>query len=402
LIPRSLGPVSLALCLAACASGTGVNPRLDDGALRDGGPAIADRDRDGVEDALDCGPDDALVGRRSEEACASACATGVRACVDGVFAACSAPTECTCTTGNTRIVDCPRCGTQEQRCEGDAWVDVGGCRSMALCAPGEREMQASDECGLGGQRARECTESCVFGEWSCVSGTRVGLWVLPTGATRWLRYPLDPDGSPFAPMEPVEAAFEVEERGEAFILTRTRYHVLRVSDRQWVRSGRRTDLFPEAGSDEVLDAYGVPTRLSGAMRPDATLLTRTRVLVYPNLDAAAGTSDRPIVQDCCATQWPGALAPRAADVRGIFFDPDNAERWPTTTHATCTTPPSGFYGAVIAAPGRVHIQDPGCSFDFVASLPFASFPPFALPGAPRFEDVRAVFFLSGLFVVGDP
>lgn len=395
------------LLASACATGSGVAPRSgedggatldeDGSTILDAGPP--DADGDGTPDHLDCAPDDPTIGAVAEEACTSDCATSVRTCADGVWGECQAPTSCTCTSDERREVACDGCGgLRAQRCEDGTWVDDGTCVTTAECVPGEREVEASESCGLGGERTRECSGSCTYGSWACTAGTPIGLWVLPTGASTWHRYGLDPSGSPFAPTETIEAAFSLEDRNEAYVLTRTRFHVLRPSDRQWLRSGRRADLFPEAAGVQILAAYATPARLTGSARPDVTLTSRGTVYAYPGFDAATGSSDAPFSAPCCTEQWPGPRAPTVANVHGMWVDPDNAERWPSQAAPGCSVPET-FYFAVAAAPGRVHVQDPACAFAFSETTPFGSFSPFTLPDAPRFEDVGAAFFLSGLFVL---
>lgn len=156
-------------------AGPGLDAAFDatvrDGAVRDGSwvDAANDADRDGVPTSEDCDDSDPSVGRMAERACDSACASGVERCTSGVWAACDAPTDCSCVGAETRTLTCAQCGTQNQRCESGGWVDDGTCMDQGACAMGATEM-GSEACGLCGSgthsRVRECNASCEWDPWT--------------------------------------------------------------------------------------------------------------------------------------------------------------------------------------------------------------------------------------------
>lgn len=186
----------LGLAVAGCASGEGVNPRGDggrvDAASGDSGgsgddaavdclpacgagetcvggvchPATEDLDHDGIPSSLDCDDTSASIGSVSEHSCTSSCGTGVEHCQDGVWAACTAPTTCDCTTGEPpRMIACARCGMQRQICTAGVWTDDGLCTGSGPCAPGDMDVGAS--CGMCGHQARLCQADCTWGAWTC-------------------------------------------------------------------------------------------------------------------------------------------------------------------------------------------------------------------------------------------
>lgn len=127
-----------------------------------------DGDGDGVPAAEDCDDTNASVGSTAERACSSACATGLERCSSGTWAPCDAPSECTCTAGDTRSVSCAMCGVTLQHCEEGTWVDDDGtCTNQGECVAGSTEsnMQA---CGCTGTQTqtRTCSDTCTWGEWS--------------------------------------------------------------------------------------------------------------------------------------------------------------------------------------------------------------------------------------------
>lgn len=188
---RAAASLALALWAIGCASGTGVNPRQQDGGPRDAAaavdtalpcdpvcaidevcvegvchPATSDLDHDGVPAATDCDDANASVGSVSERSCSSSCGTGVERCTDGVWATCTAPTTCDCTDGEPpRTIACMHCGMQQQVCSGGVWTDSGLCVGGGPCSPGDVDMGGT--CGNCGTLARTCMTDCTWGAWGC-------------------------------------------------------------------------------------------------------------------------------------------------------------------------------------------------------------------------------------------
>lgn len=140
----------------------------------DAGPV--DGDGDGILSSQDCDDADGAVGRSATRACASMCGTGTETCTDGIWAPCSAPTDCACSSaGSTRIVPCGFCGMQSQTCDGTTWRDMGACLYQGECSAGRSEVEATPRCG---ERQRLCDGECYWLEWvqtapdgECASGT---------------------------------------------------------------------------------------------------------------------------------------------------------------------------------------------------------------------------------------
>ncbi len=137
-----------------CVAGVCVDPGLDE-------------DMDGVNAAADCDDTNGAIGRMAERVCTGPCGAGVEQCSDGVWGACSAPTECDCSDGDApRTIACPGCGTQTQVCMGGVWVDDGACETSGDgCNPGETRGGAP--CGMCGMAQEICDLSCTWQEGSC-------------------------------------------------------------------------------------------------------------------------------------------------------------------------------------------------------------------------------------------
>lgn len=128
-----------------------------------------DGDQDGIPVERDCDDTDASIGTRDERRCRSACASGVERCEDGTWSACDAPTDCDCTSGDTRMTACPMCGLQRQRCVDGVWMDEGECTGGGACTAGTTGMETKP-CGLCSEgiqtRTRTCSDSCEWSEWT--------------------------------------------------------------------------------------------------------------------------------------------------------------------------------------------------------------------------------------------
>ena len=164
---RDLGPIDLSspsdcdpACVAPafCVAGACVDP-------------ADDMDGDGVNAAMDCDDTNSSVGRMAERVCGGACGAGVEQCADGVWGACSAPTECDCTAGDPpREIACPGCGIQRQICQDGSWVDDGACMTMGDgCTPGATRSGTS--CGMCGTTSEFCNLDCSWEAGACMGET---------------------------------------------------------------------------------------------------------------------------------------------------------------------------------------------------------------------------------------
>jgi len=163
-----LGLVMVAGCGATVSGdGDGGTPGQDvgTGVSTDGGAdAPVDGDGDGIVAGVDCNDADATVGSAATRPCSTACGAGSEVCTAGVWAACNAPTDCTCTTpGAMRIAPCPRCGTQSEQCTGGMWQAVSACIGQGACEVAAVETMTNDYCG---QSQRICGTTCAWSAWT--------------------------------------------------------------------------------------------------------------------------------------------------------------------------------------------------------------------------------------------
>ncbi len=149
--------------------------RMVDAPVADSGPP--DGDGDGVPTATDCDDADPEIGASASRACTSPCGDGTETCTDGAWGACSAPTDCVCSSeGMMRVATCGNCGMRGERCTAGLWTPTGPCLGEGECAAGTTEMRTDVFCGV---QARLCGATCAWGPWiytrepgECRPGTR--------------------------------------------------------------------------------------------------------------------------------------------------------------------------------------------------------------------------------------
>lgn len=395
--------LSLGLVCLGCASGNDTPPDGGPG-RRDLGP-LADEDGDRVPSTIDCDDMDPLIGSSGERSCASDCAVGIERCIDGEWSECSAPTSCTCeSTDPPRERDCAMCGTVFDTCVDDEWI-AGSCMDQGSCPPGELQTRTNESAGCGECRVeqRSCGTDCEFPtEWECVEQVPdCNFWLLPNGATEWSAYHLA--SNPFAPTDPIRGAFPLEGSGEGWVFTDTRVHRFRTgcipteSDPCWSGTDLLGANFADVAGRTLQFGVDIPDAFDGDGRQQVGLSSTTHDTRYFR---DLGTETFELEFDLDAPSDPPA-------------DPEAAFRSQTTASFTVVGDVNGWASVACgdtdpAVPdayiatiwdGQVSlftVVPAGCaSFE---KVPFGSFPPFALPGAPAFEDVAAVFYASGLYV----
>lgn len=140
---------------------TGRDAGADAPVAPDAGPV--DADSDGVPSAMDCDDSNPSVGATSERACESMCGPGVEQCTAGAWAACSTPTDCTCTMdGATRAAACGNCGNEMQTCTSGLWTATSSCLDQG-CMPGTVEVEDKGFCFI---RERICNSMCEWSDWT--------------------------------------------------------------------------------------------------------------------------------------------------------------------------------------------------------------------------------------------
>ncbi len=281
----------------------------------------------------------------------------------------------------------------------DPTTDPTGCQGV--CQPGEVEL--GDECGSCGLTERVCDELCEWGPSACVEHLETcGFWRLPEGATSWERHPLYTGEQPaHAPTEPVLAAFDISARGEAYILTAESYHVLDLQSLAWIRSGTLAAEFPTVAGKPILAAYATPDGEAGNMETgndSIAIFTPTIVYLF-SLKLGTHEVKASGSEPCCEDQWKSPQAPATADIRAFWIALDDADPWGEFSLDNCEGAPPGtildWYGAAITD-SRVHLQNIGTCFDFVAELPFKGWHPFAQSGGPASAlEVGAGFLNEG-------
>lgn len=227
-----------------------------------------------------------------------------------------------------------------------------------------------------------------------------GLWRLGPAATSWQAWPTG-DGT-FAPSAPVQAAFDLESAGVAYVLTAGTYHVLRLSDRAWIEDGGRDELVPEASGARLRSAYTIPADHAGDGTVEGiTLESTSSVYVYEMTLA-----DRSIAFDRRIDDfsWSDPLAPTRASIRFAWLDVTNARGFasgdPSTLCDTSATSYGPYAGYVTAT--RVHLQDAGHCFAFLDRFAPTTAPPFSYVDAPSVGVIAGAFWNQGsLWLVGE-
>ena len=119
-----------------------------------------DNDCNGLTDegCAECSPG-------TEESCESECGVGTKVCNESsVWLPCDAPTDCTCSEGETKSEECGNCGYQESSCSLDgSWLTPGICQGEGTCLAGDEEEVS---CGFCGKQTRICLEDCTWGEYT--------------------------------------------------------------------------------------------------------------------------------------------------------------------------------------------------------------------------------------------
>lgn len=415
-VPKDTGPAPLDTGPADNGPAPLDNGPTDTGpAPLDAGPAPVDVPMPPADTGTRC-------GGLNEPCCGTACA-GSAVCLSGRCVACGSEGERCCAGG---------------ACAGGTACDGALCRACgrvgALCCPGELctagSVCANGRCDADAdrdgvpasldcddndpQRSPNVAERCNGRDDNCNQiadeGDTCGLWFLPRGATAWQAFARDvgreqvpPRPSPHAPALPVRAAVDIESLGLAYVLTDTTFHLLDLGTRAWVDSGPRTQLLPESAGASLVTAYTVPAHHGDptGMNEGVVLHFRDRVLHYQF--ALASRAMRFTRRDPIAP-WTGTHAPSLDRVRLCWLDLQNSEGWITQNPASFCPPGTttdtrvGPYFAMITDTA-VHTADAGYCFQWIATVPHSTFPPFRLPGAPAPAALGATWHRGGVWAL---
>ena len=309
-----------------------------------------------------------------------------------------------CDDGDTQSGDgCSSSCTVE-----NGWSCAGG--EPSACSPicGDGLVRGSEDCDDGGLVAGDgCSPSCTDEilprlYWHSGSG-----W-----SQQLITYAGDPH-APHASEYPIRAAANVGENDQAYVLTATSYHVLRLSTRQWVASGSLSSKFSGFTATSLKSGFG---NSQSSTYSRITLIVGSQAYLYEVTHATGNVSadssnPHPI-------NWNGQLGvtpPSPSDVKVMWLDLDNARGWASyiTYHTICGASclcGSGCYdrvsryGGVISTANQLYLQDSGCCFDFYDDPLWSGWGPFPDANHPAITDMVAGFYSSvqdRLYIITD-
>ncbi len=248
------------------------------------------------------------------------------------------------------------------------------------------------------------TELCDGVDQDCDGRVDEGSFIasfVNAGGTTWRSYDLDCQ-STAAPTAPIQTVFDVESLRRAYFLTSSTYHVLNLDDRTWMGTGARASILPELTDEVIIAALTIPAGHAGGSPTSEGLIaaTSTRAFSYA-IDLSAPSLLRftlapATLPDTNPRSWtpPVGLLTAYLDVTGTWgLDPR-----PVCPSATAA---SGPYTAFFSA-GQVQVEDDGWCFVPIATLPIASFGPFAYATAPARSSWRHTVYNAGVWVFAAP
>ncbi len=354
---------------------------------------VPDEDGDGLPLTEDCDDANPSVGSEASRPCDDVrCGpgSGTERCTSGSWGACEA--SCACSPGETQSETCGNCGTRVDVCEEGSFTP-GRCVGEGPCAPGET--QTGDPCGRCGVQQRSCSPTCGWSDWRCVeppSGCWLWRWD-PAGG--WQGYTMPEAASPLAPSAPILAAFDVEERAEAWLLTASTYHVLQLGDLSWVAAG---DLIGPASpfpgfTGTPVGAFNISASRSGGPEQAIVAVEGELAFVYEVLDVDARTwrlvsTAEPPRDD---PFWTSPGAPAWTAIQAGWFARDNPNGWVTRLPSGCGAQLADVTYQVILSATHAHVYVAGCGF-LDTPLPLAGFGPFTTPNGPPTNTLGATFY----------
>lgn len=211
-----------------------------------------------------------------------------------------------------------------------------------------------------------------------------GFWTLDATTSTWAAYPLEPVASVHTPSNPIQVAFSVG-RERVWALTANTYHVLALDSFEWISSGDRDSLFPEASGLDLTLALKAPHDWS-AQDGAATVNLQYDFSALVYTWDPSNTSFSLLLATDLREDWQSDLAPAAASVKAAWLGHDDEYGWTGTASpqdACGATPDAlGPYFAVLTTDDRMHVYDAGHCFGFVASMPVETFSVFNYSNAP--------------------
>ena len=170
-------------------------------------------------------------------------------------------------------------------------------------------------------------------------------------------------------------------------------HVLALDSLEWISSGDRDSLFPEASGLSLTLAIKAPNNWD-AQDGDATVNLQYdfSALVYTWVESSSSFSL--LLDTDLGTDWQGDLAPASASVQAAWLGHDGDFGWTgsASPRDACGADADalGPYFGVLTTDHRVHVYDAGYCFGFVSSVPAATFSVFNYTNAPDPTAIGAV------------
>jgi len=234
-------------------------------------------------------------------------------------------------------------------------------------------------------------EAEVDGDGAC------GFWRLDAGGSAWSAHPMVPIASAHAPSGAIQVAFSVG-RSRVWALTANTFHVLELDSLEWIDSGDRDTLFPEASGLSLTLAMKAPDDWD-AQEGSATINLQyaNSALVY-TWEPASSTFSLLVATDLGA-DWQTDLSPAAASVQGAWIAHDADMGWTgaASPRDACGIDADalGPYFGVLTTDGRMHVYDAGYCFGFVSSMPAETFSVFNFVDAPAPSAIGAFAWTGG-------
>ena len=210
-----------------------------------------------------------------------------------------------------------------------------------------------------------------------------GFWTLDAATSTWTAHPMAPIASVHTPSSPIQAAFSVG-RDRVWALTANTFHVLALDTYEWISSGDRDTIFPEASGKSLTLAIKSPNDWA-AQDGDATVNLQYDFSALVYTWSSSTSSFSLLIATDLGTDWQTDLAPAAASVRAGWLGHDGDLGWTgsASPRDTCDADADalGPYFGVLTA-DRIHLYDAGYCFNFASSMPVATFSIFNYIASP--------------------
>jgi len=211
-----------------------------------------------------------------------------------------------------------------------------------------------------------------------------GFWTLDAATSTWAAYPLEPIEGVHAPSGPIEVSFSVG-RERVWALTANTFHVLALDTFEWISSGDRDALFPEASGLNLTLAIKAPNSWD-AQDGDATVNLQYDFSALSYTWDSASSSFSLLLETDLGTDWQTDLAPASAAVEAAWLGHDGDFGWTgsVSPRDACDADSDtlGPYFGVLTTDHRVHVYDAGYCFGFASSVPAETFSVFNYANAP--------------------